>query len=506
MENYTLNTENKDIVGGINEVNSKLDSGGSIESGTYNVYNFKLSGVVNPISGEALTAMVGDVEDFKQALSENRVIMNNTTFMEQSFRYPLLKDYTYIEHNSQAQIIGKIDNALSYPPLEFLLQTTGNISFLGGTLQITLESLDTGDGWKMSGVFISDTTIISIGDISGLSSSSDTSAIKSALQGFLDYFKLYVVDFVTYPVTDFRLLLMGHITAFNVAIQGQGVTQYIYSFDAIVDGVVKTYILTQTFGAGETTQEQWDASTFACEIVSKTTDTPYYIVNLNNISDSSSSEDISGAIGGWENLKAAIQSDKMVGVVTEWDGFHSLAVATVTWGGGSNEQITLTYSIMPSISTSFVIENRDGVLSVQTTTTNGLVKERTYTELQTENETVLDAINEIYETTPTIVLEVTDVADIRLFSSQVEGSMSGAFSELQFNKLKAAIERHASVIIVVPDVNGYNTTYQSSTCALHPNGDMSFLYFGYNNSDLRIFSRLCIVKADKTCEVHTKII
>lgn len=123
--------------------------------------------------------------------------------------------------------------------------------------------------------------------------------------------------------------------------------------------------------------------------------------------------------------------------------------------------------------------------------------------LNTENKDIVGGINEIDETTPTIVLEA---ADAGLFSSQVEGSTPGLFSELQFNNLKAVIERHSSVIIVVPNEHGYNTTYQSSTCALHPDGSMSFLYFDYNDSDHRIFSRLCIVRADRSCEVHTKII
>ena len=126
--------------------------------------------------------------------------------------------------------------------------------------------------------------------------------------------------------------------------------------------------------------------------------------------------------------------------------------------------------------------------------------------LTTKNKSIGGGVNELKERTDTTPNVILNAADHILFSSQIEGEVVGEFSESQYNRLREVIEKNAQVIVHVPDNNGFDTRYQSVTCSIHPDGGISFLYFAYNNSDGRIFSKLCIVNSDRTCTVETKII
>ena len=121
--------------------------------------------------------------------------------------------------------------------------------------------------------------------------------------------------------------------------------------------------------------------------------------------------------------------------------------------------------------------------------------------LDTNNKSIGGGINEIKETTPTVVL---NNGEAELFSSQSEGVINGSLNELQFAAVKEVIERKAQVIINIVETSGYITVYQSVTQSLHPDGGMSVLYFDYNDTTHEVFSKLWLIDADRTCQVITK--
>ena len=121
--------------------------------------------------------------------------------------------------------------------------------------------------------------------------------------------------------------------------------------------------------------------------------------------------------------------------------------------------------------------------------------------LDTNNKSLGGGINEIKETTPTIIIPA---GDAEFFCSQVEGEVDGTVTELQFAAIKEVLERKAQVIVGIIKTSDYITTYQSVTSSLHPDGGMSVLYFDYNNTTHEVFFKLWLINVDRTCKVVTK--
>lgn len=368
----------------------------SAGSGVYNVYNFKFSG--NGISGDDATAMVGNISDFAQALVDGKEIVNNVSEEGATFKYTLFPAGSYyaMGQGSAVQAMCRITPSLA----DALAMTSASTDVLGGFPFLAIDGyvqlVIDGDSQTVTAVAMTKEVVIPTdSDIASLTAESSSNDIKTCLRNLFKYIKQY--GFVEiYPNFGIRAVLIGPTVGMNLRFQQGNGGPNIYKFDAIVDGAVTTYTISQTLAGDATLESSWDNATYACAVLSHSSSTPYHVVsNINSLSSSSSSEEISEAIGGWNNLKAAIQSDKVIASTIYWDGVHMLVNTTAVFAESSTgDSIGLQYMLDNRVS-GVTINNNDGVLSVENTQYNILVDDKNYTDLTTSSKEIIGAINEL---------------------------------------------------------------------------------------------------------------
>ena len=366
-------------------------------SGVYNVYNFKFNS--NGISGDDLTAMVGNVSDFAQALVDGREIVNNVSQDESTIKYTLFPAGSYYSAGQgsvvQAMCMITPTFADAFAMTSADMDVFGGFPFLvvGGFTQLILDT----DSQVLTAVVSPRNVVIPTdSDIASLTASSSSNDIRTCLRCLFEYVKQYLFTLEIYPAYGLNAVLIGPTVGMNFRFQQGNGGPNIYKFDAIVDGAVTTYTISQTLAGDATLESSWDNATYACAVLSHSSSTPYHVVsNINSLSSSSSSEEISEAIGGWNNLKAAIQSDKVIASAVYWDGMHMLMNTTAAWAESSTgESIALQYMLDNRIC-GVTIENEGGVLSVEKTQYDILADDENYDELTTASKEIIGAINEL---------------------------------------------------------------------------------------------------------------
>ena len=366
-------------------------------AGTYDVYNFKF-GVKGSIIGDDAAAMVGNVSDFAQALLGRKEIVNNVTIEGQTLKYTLFPADSYLAQEQGGVVVAmcKITQTLA----DALTMTGSSYAMFGGFPFLAIDGfvqiqVDAGSEAVTSMLMVKDVVISTDSDIASLTAQSSSSDIKTCLRGLFEFIRRYMQSTEIYPL-GFSIILAGTTVGMNVRFQQGTGTANTYKFDAIVNGSVATYTFTQTLAGDASLESSWENAAYTCSVSNKVADTPYYLVNLQGLGSDSSSEEISAAIGGWDNLKAAVQSDKMIGVLMEWDGLHSLTTASAAWGvlsSAAGEIISLQ-TVFSNMLSFHSITYSDGALSLEVENQE-ILSGKDYSSLNTESKKIIGAINEV---------------------------------------------------------------------------------------------------------------
>ena len=123
----------------------------------------------------------------------------------------------------------------------------------------------------------------------------------------------------------------------------------------------------------------------------------YLLNDLHDLDENATSANIDAAIGGYENLRQAIRSGKVIVDNRTMDYDYDRLVAVEAMDGGSENFISLTFHSSMYKTRRYVI-SRDGSGNLSLTVTDSgsfLSDSHSYSQLDTENQTVLGAINEV---------------------------------------------------------------------------------------------------------------
>ena len=123
----------------------------------------------------------------------------------------------------------------------------------------------------------------------------------------------------------------------------------------------------------------------------------YLLNDLHDLDENATSANIDAAIGGYENLRKAIRNGKVIVDNRTMDYDYDRLVAVEALDGGSENFISLTFHSSMYKTMRYVI-SRDGSGNLSLTVTDSgsfLSDSHSYSQLNTENQTVLGAINEV---------------------------------------------------------------------------------------------------------------
>lgn len=125
-----------------------------------------------------------------------------------------------------------------------------------------------------------------------------------------------------------------------------------------------------------------------------------YVLNLKDISESSSSEDIDSAIGGWDNLLSAIKGGRMLVAYMSVDEQSRCVVTASSYKDNKvtglihRDKVASSENTEESKDFIFTITNTDGTLSYNRNNMEYL-NDGEYPILNTKDKTILGAVNEL---------------------------------------------------------------------------------------------------------------